>query len=124
MRLPWISLVVLTAALAAAQETRTPTFSSQVELVTVDAVVLDGKGQLVRGLSRDDFTILEDGKPQPIASFEAFDLGASGDEPRPRPASGPVATNVAAPPVSVAFVPALETLKKSDHIIQSRCNSF
>ena len=100
MRLPWISLVVLTAALAAAQETRTPTFSSQVELVTVDAVVLDGKGQLVRGLSRDDFTILEDGKPQPIASFEAFDLGASGDEPRPWPASGPVATNVAAPPAA------------------------
>ena len=88
--------MVSLAALAAAQESpRTPTFSSQVELVTVDVVVLDGKGQLSRGLSRDDFTILEDGKPQPIASFEAFDQGAAGEEPVPPPAPGPVATNVA-----------------------------
>ena len=37
--------MVSLAALAAAQESRrTPTFSSQVELVTVDVVVLDGKG--------------------------------------------------------------------------------
>ncbi|HVQ29034.1 MAG TPA: VWA domain-containing protein, partial [Vicinamibacteria bacterium] len=96
MRLRGLPVVVtVMAALAAAQENRTPTFSSQVELVTVDVVVLDGKGQLVRGLAREDFTILEDGKPQPIASFEAFDQGADEGVPRPRREAGPVATNVA-----------------------------
>ena len=101
MRVTWVPAVVVLAALAAAQESRrTPTFSSQVELVTVDVVVLDGKGQLARGLSRDDFTIFEDGKPQTIASFEAFDLGAEVEGPRPRATSGPVATNVALPPAS------------------------
>jgi VWFA-related protein len=89
-------LILLAALSAAQEERRTPTFSSQVELVTVDVVVLDGKGQLVRGLSRDDFTIAEDGKPQAIASFEAFD-GEEPEEPRPSREAGPVATNAAVP---------------------------
>ena len=104
MRLRGLPVVVtVMAALAAAQENRTPTFSSQVELVTVDVVVLDGKGQLVRGLTRDDFTIFEDGKAQPIASFEAFDQGADEEAARPRREAGPVATNVA-PPSAAARV--------------------
>ena len=49
---------------------------------------LDGKGLPVRGLSRDDFAILEDGKPQPIASFEAFAGAATEEEALPR--RGPV----------------------------------
>ena len=63
-------------AVAVAQEPHdVPTFASKVELVTVDAVVLDGKGRPVRGLTAADFTLIEDGKPQTIASFEAIDLG-------------------------------------------------
>lgn len=50
------------------------TFPSEVQLVTVDAVVLDGKGLPVCGLARDDFTVEEDGRPVEIASFEAFVL--------------------------------------------------
>ena len=60
------------AALVVAQERpEVPTFASKVELVTVDAVVVDGKDRPVRGLRADDFVLLEDGKPQKVESFEA-----------------------------------------------------
>ncbi|HXB55935.1 MAG TPA: VWA domain-containing protein [Vicinamibacteria bacterium] len=49
-----------------------PTFPAAVELVTVDAVVVDREGRPVPGLTRDDFVISEDGKPLEIARFEAF----------------------------------------------------
>lgn len=58
-----------------------PTFSSGVELITVDAVVVDSHGQPVAGLTRDDFVLKEDGEPQQIASFEAFEAQAAPAEP-------------------------------------------
>jgi VWFA-related protein len=87
----------LLATLAPAQERgQVPTFPSQVDLVTVDAVVLDAKGDLVRGLTADDFVLFEDGRPQAIASFEAFEAPASVAASPPEAAST-VATNRRAP---------------------------
>src|SRR5712692_9512126 len=40
------------------------------ELVLVNVVVRDKKGNLVRDLKKDDFTLLEDGKRQSISSFD------------------------------------------------------
>ena len=54
------------------------------ELVTVDAVVLDREGRPVPGLARDDFMVSEDGKPLEIARFEAF-----GPEPTGRAPAAP-----------------------------------
>ena len=51
-----------------------PRFKGGVELVVLDVSVLDEKRQPVRGLSADDFAVLEDGKPQAIASFSAVEL--------------------------------------------------
>ena len=48
-----------------------PTFPSEVEMITIDAVVVDGDGRPVPGLTREDFVIEEDGKVQEIATFEA-----------------------------------------------------
>jgi len=45
----------------------------------VDVTVTDSKGNPVYGLTRDDFTVKEDNKPQPIRSFEEFSPNASGD---------------------------------------------
>src|SRR6202045_1904516 len=39
------------------------------ELVLVNVVVRDKKGNLVRDLKKDDFTLLEDGKRQAISTF-------------------------------------------------------
>jgi VWFA-related protein len=52
----------------------TPSFKAGVELLVLDVSVLDDKRQPVGGLTAGDFTILEDGKPQVIASFSAVDL--------------------------------------------------
>src|SRR5262245_3729699 len=69
-------LAALALAGFLAQEGQTvPTFPAAVELVTVDAVVLDRDGNPVAGLGREDFTVTEDGRPQEIAGFEAFGSG-------------------------------------------------
>jgi VWFA-related protein len=39
----------------------------------VDVLVTDDKGQPVRGRKQSDFTVLEDGQPQPIRSFYEYD---------------------------------------------------
>src|SRR5260221_10239052 len=59
----------------------TPTFPARVEQVTVDVVVLDKKAGPVSGLTRDDFVLSEDGKAQPIVSFESVVVA------NPRPAA-------------------------------------
>src|SRR3954471_5495462 len=60
-----------------------PTFPSQVELITVDAVVLDSSGKPVPDLTKEDFVVTEDGRPQEIASFESFVLEAPDVPPPP-----------------------------------------
>ena len=90
--------LVLLSSLAAAQEPKAvPSFSSQVELVTVDVVVLDPKGEPVRGLRREDFALFEDGRPQGIATFEPFEGGAEEEAP-----PVPLGPTVAAPPKTQA----------------------
>ena len=44
---------------------------SNTRVVLLDVVVTDKAGNPVRALNQSDFTILEDGKPQKILSFEA-----------------------------------------------------
>jgi VWFA-related protein len=50
-----------------AQET--PTFSSDVKVVNVLATVRDKHGQIVSNLTKDDFKLEEDGRPQTIRYF-------------------------------------------------------
>lgn len=47
-----------------------PTFHSDTEVVRLDVVVLDGRGQPVTGLTASDFVVEESGKPRSITSFE------------------------------------------------------
>jgi len=46
-----------------------PTFSAEVKVVNVFATVEDKSGRIVTDLNKDDFTILEEGKPQTIRYF-------------------------------------------------------
>jgi VWFA-related protein len=50
------------------------TFRTGVELVRLDVSVLDRDRRPIRGLTAQDFTILEDGKPQGVAAFSAVDI--------------------------------------------------
>lgn len=56
----------------------TAVFWAEANYVEVDAVVTDGQGYHVRGLTRDDFEILEEGIPQEIATFTEIALPAGG----------------------------------------------
>ncbi len=71
--------------------------SIDVSVVNVDVYVTDKKGNRVKGLTRNDFEILEDKKPMAITNFYAVDEGKpvpTGEEPAaPAPAPG------VAPPV-------------------------
>jgi VWFA-related protein len=46
------------------------TFKAQAELVLVNVSVRDKSGNLVRDLKPEDFTVLEDNKPQKVSSFD------------------------------------------------------
>jgi VWFA-related protein len=48
---------------------QTPTFSADVRVVNVLATVRDKKGQIVRDLTKGDFLLDEDGRPQTIRYF-------------------------------------------------------
>ena len=52
-----------------------PVFKSRVEVVQLDVSVLDKNRQPIRGLTQQDFTILDEGKPQQIVAFSMFDFG-------------------------------------------------
>ncbi|MFI5116764.1 MAG: VWA domain-containing protein [Terriglobales bacterium] len=60
------SLLVLYLPLRGQQ---TPTFSSDVKVVNVLATVRDKHGQIVSNLTKDDFKLEEDGRPQTIRYF-------------------------------------------------------
>jgi VWFA-related protein len=56
---------------------RPPTFRSHVDLVLVNVVVRDKNGAPVRGLTRDDFIVTEDNKPQSVATFGYEELATA-----------------------------------------------
>ena len=89
MRTAWAT-TVLTAASAAAVPSspqappQVPVFGSEVELITVDAVVINKFGKAVGGLTRDDFQVSEDGRPVEIVRFEAV-VEPEEEQPSRRP---------------------------------------
>src|SRR5258708_8966339 len=67
--------------LALAPLTQTParpqppvTFKVEVNYVEIDANVTDAQGRFVRALTRDDFQVVEDGKPQTLTAFSMGDI--------------------------------------------------
>ncbi len=83
------------------------TFRVQSDLVLVNVTVRDKSGNFVRGLKPEDFTILEDNKPQKVVSFDVEDVDAVANQAVAQTralANAPVqpATPTASAPVSSA----------------------
>jgi VWFA-related protein len=74
--LRFLPIVILMAALPRAQAPAQPptVFRSGTELVLVNVVVRDKSGAVVRGLTRDDFVVSEDDRPQTVTSFDFEEL--------------------------------------------------
>ena len=64
---PTLGLVAAFCAVVAAQQQ--PPFRSGASTVAVYTTVTDSSGRLVPGLTKDDFEIYDNGKPQPITLF-------------------------------------------------------
>lgn len=78
LRWLWLASAVLVAGAASAQ---TPHRESvEVRLTNLDVVVTDRSGARVEGLTADDFTVFENGRPQAITNFTEFRGGSIADE--------------------------------------------
>jgi len=72
------SILLLVAICAVANAQQEPeTIRTNVELVQTSITVLDKKGNFVEGLQRDQFELVVDGKPRPVAFFERVAAGSA-----------------------------------------------
>jgi VWFA-related protein len=77
-----VSILVLIAALTPRAQQTPPrpgeqppvTFKVEVNYVEIDAVVTDQQGNFVRNLTKDDFQVFEQGKPQQVSVFSLVDI--------------------------------------------------
>jgi hypothetical protein len=70
-------VAVLGVASATAQQGPDPSqyrIATNVDLVVLDVAVFDRRGRYVRDLTKDNFEVLEDGRPQSIALFRNEDI--------------------------------------------------
>ena len=63
----------LSAVLLAQDKQTTPgfTFRSNTDLINVTVTVTDANGRFVSGLTKDDFVVYEDGRPQVVQQFDS-----------------------------------------------------
>jgi VWFA-related protein len=74
-----VLLLTIAVPYAQAPPQPRPTFRAGTQLISVDVVVRDRSGSVVRGLTADDFDVSEDGRPQEIRSFVFAEIS---DKPR------------------------------------------
>ena len=68
-------LAALAASLRAdAQQEQAPTFRASVQYIEVDVRVTDSDGRAVRDLKKEDFVLLDDGRPQTISAATFVNL--------------------------------------------------
>src|SRR5258708_25695321 len=91
---------LVTMAQQASVPQTTPAIRATTELVLVNVVARDKKGNLVRDLKREDFTVLEDGQKQQVSSFdfENIDEMALAGQTARTTTGNEAASNAAAPP--------------------------
>ncbi|MBV9181178.1 MAG: VWA domain-containing protein [Acidobacteria bacterium] len=101
--LPGILPIILFSSILPSQESGS-VFHAQSDLVLVNVTVRDKKGNFVRNLKPEDFTILEDNQPQKIVSFDLENIDAGLSQAVTQ--AGPMPEKAATPaaPASLASV--------------------
>jgi VWFA-related protein len=82
-----------------------PTFAAATNAVTLDVVVRDKRGRMVRDLTAADFEVYEDGVKQAIDSFEVFGLREAVSAQQPAAPSASPAAAGARPSAGSAAAP-------------------
>jgi Ca-activated chloride channel family protein len=72
-----LALTSATSGAGQAAPVQQPVFASRVTQVEVYATVTDAAGRAIKGLTQNDFTLLEDDRPQPITTFAGGDFPAA-----------------------------------------------
>src|SRR5260370_15470676 len=77
MRNGWLAAALLVIPFAFPSAAVTPVVprageTIEVSIVNLDVIVTDKRGHRIHGLTKDDFEVFEDGKPQPISNFAAY----------------------------------------------------
>ena len=89
MRVYGLTALMVLSAAGQPQPAQPPrarvTFTANANLVIVDVTVKDKSGKAIDNLTQNDFTVLEDGKPQKISVFEVQKLGMEPAPPEPPP---------------------------------------
>ena len=89
------------------------TFTTNTNLVIVDVYAHDKKGNAITNLTKDDFVVLEDGKPQTISVFELQKLEGELLPPVPDEPKTLIQRNAPAPPKNTVR-PATGAIKFQD----------
>ncbi len=108
-----LSLAIIVALTAALSTQQAPVFRTAVQLVTVDVVVTDADDRPVKGLTKDDFEIVDRGRPQTVSDFRFLDIPLTRTELadlKALPRAPDVASNVSPSPDSRLFVLIVDTL--------------
>src|SRR5262249_44108685 len=90
-------------------------FRVESQLVLVNVVARDKSGKPVTDLKREDFTVLEDGKPQKISSFDFENLDS-----KPLSAAGPSQQTVDSKPAAPAQSRPLLTRKDAEEALSNK----
>ncbi len=84
MRSLLLAIALLPAHLAFSaagqDQPRSQRFESRVDVMAIQVFVTDKDGQALGGLTREDFEVLEDGKPRPIVDLQEIDATAPIDD--------------------------------------------
>lgn len=85
-----IAIIAFGALFLLGQETGSPVFRVDVDMVTVNFTATDGEGHFIKGLKPGDVRVLEDGIPQKIVKFAEFSPKAESPLPEAQAAESNV----------------------------------
>jgi VWFA-related protein len=114
----------------AGTDTPKPAFKARVTAVELDVTVTDADGRFVRGLTRDDFEVVEDDRRQDVAAFAVVDIPVDPPSPDRLPAASDVRANTQSSGgrayilvLDALHTPALETTRTQEvaRLFVERC---
>lgn len=102
-----VPILLLAAISVGQQQPAPPIFKGQSQLVVIPVVIQDKHGKPVAGLTKDDFKVLENGKPQEIKMFDEVKTTAdavNAPPSRPNEFTNQVTSDVASKPHRLTII--------------------